>query len=256
MNNTNKPTTMNPTSATHQRRCFSLAICLLLGASIAEVQADSIFIPDFSFEDVDYADGTGAFDLVPGWTRTGGGGNASGVFDSTDTFFPGTSGAGNLPAPGHGQQTSFLHVADFGSVDWFSAASLGIIQPNTTYTLTVAIGVSLDFPVPVNAGQGSIFIRRSGFLQAAQTTFSPHTLTPGTFTDFTTTFTTGESGGFIGEPFSVGVGYGGPISSGIKADNVRLDATVVPEPTAAAFLLSSSLLLLRRRSGLASERNG
>jgi len=33
----------------------------------------------------------------------------------------------------------------------------------------------------------------------------------------------------------------------MQIDNVRLDATTVPEPTAAALLVSSSLLLLLRR---------
>ena len=74
-------------------------------------------------------------------------------------------------------------------------------------------------------------------------------LTPAGFNDYTATFTTGSSGGAIGQQLVAVLqsannpGFNNPIAF----DNVRLDATPVPEPAAWTLLAIGGLIMRRLR---------
>ena len=241
-----KNTTSRLTTALRKFHCISFLTCLLLGASTGRVEAVPIAVPNFSYENPVVADGTFTI-IVPDWTEVGSGSFQSGVYNSQDAQFGGASGTGNLPSPALGQQNLFLHTGGVGGVRRDSS-SIGFIQANSTYTLTVAVGVSLDFVNLPPLRQARISLFGNGTELPGFISVDPGTITPGTFVDYMATFTTGEVDPIIGQSLSVSLGYSSDGLSGVKVDNVRVDVTTVPEPTATLLLVSSSCLLgLRRR---------
>jgi hypothetical protein len=129
---------------------------------------------------------------------------------------------------------------------------VGTLQPNTSYTLTVALGWRND------QGGGSIVLGLvNGVSYDPTSSVSLSTSTPfvaslqGQFQDVSLTFTTGDtvSGDLTIYIQNVTNGTGtGPTA----IDNVRLDATPVPEPTIPLLLGISGVALMifrgRRRS--------
>jgi len=222
---------------------------LLLGFTQARVQAQTVFVPNSSFESPELADGTSIINSVPGWTFTGSGAFQTGILNHDDTAFLGVTG-GNLPAPALGPQSTYLHTGGAAGVS-IRTTPLTTILPNTTYTLTVAIGVRLDYPSGSGPGQGfanlSLYADGQPFNALSATDIVASTISRGTFVDFTTSFTTGASGPLIGQGLYPFIGYFHDGNAGVSVDNVRLDAIAIPEPTGAALILSASLLTMRRR---------
>ena len=188
----------------------------------------------------------------PAWAVTGVGSQQSGLWNAGNAQFAGASG-GNLPAPANGAQMVYMLVSA-GGVGWTNAVPLGLFQPSTTYTLTIAAGVRLDDATMGDAiSEGTIsFIANN--LNSVPTAISRlsinrNLIPAGTFADFTTSFTTPASGEFVGEAFKVQFGYAAGNASGIVFDNVRVDATAVPEPSAAllSFLSITGMLGCRFR---------
>ena len=222
---------------------------LVLGLAQSQVQAESVFVPNASFESPELAEGGVVINSVPGWTFTGSGAFQTGILNHDDAAFLGATG-GNLPAPALGPQSTFLHTGGAAGVS-IRTTPLTTILPNTTYTLTVAIGVRLDFPFAAGPGQGfanlSLYADGQPFNALSATDILVSTISRGTFVDFTTSFTTGASGPLIGQGLYPIIGYFHDGNAGVSVDNVRLDATAIPAPTALALLLSSSLLTIGRR---------
>jgi len=224
---------------------------LLLGLSQAQVQAAPIFVPNSSFESPILADGEVVF-LIPGWTYSGSGAHQAGVYNHIDASFLGATG-GNLPAPALGAQSAFLHTGGAAGVG-MRTMPLTTILPNTTYTLTAALGVRLDFPSGSGPGQGfaqlNFYADGQPFNAIVDLNINVSTIARGTFIDFSISFTTGATGGIIGQGLYPLIGYNHDGNAGVQVDNVRLDATAIPGPSAAAVLLSVSLLTMNRRRRL------
>jgi len=242
-------TLISPAPPIPNRKCLFFALVLTslpLGFTLPQVQASPIVVPNFSFESPDVADGLFSL-VIPDWSYMGSGAFQAGVYDHNDAGFPGATG-GNLPAPALGAQSAFLHTGGLGGVSMTTTSALTSILPETTYTLTVAIGVRLDFPAGPANGGGSLNLFANGVnVSGSELNFNVNTLPRGAFADYTISFTTGTSDFIIGQSLTPFIGIFFDGSSGINVDNVRLDATSVPEPTTVTLLLSASLLAMNRR---------
>ena len=137
------------------------------------------------------------------------------------------------------------------------SGNLGTFQPNTTYTLTVGLSHSYDWNPSdaMKAGIGFATGTTAGTVVASQLYSMRNDGTSGDlvtynqFTDKTFTLTTGPADAIIGQPLRVALVFehAGQYFRGARFDNVRLDATVVPEPTMVGVLAAGSILALRRR---------
>lgn len=244
----NSAVRVNDRTRTRASRRLALS-CLLFGLVGTGAGAAPISIPNFSFELPAQADGT-FIASATNWVETGSGAHEAGAFNPTNASFTGATGS-TLPGTAHGAQGAFLHAGGTAGVTLTTAASLGTIQANTTYTLTVALGSMTNFPATGQSiSQAAFTILGNGSaIPGGQFTLDARTIPVGTFTDYTIAFSTGATGPLIGQSLTVNVGYAADLDSAIVADNVRLDASPVPEPTAAVLLAASSIVMLRRRRG-------
>lgn len=249
----------------YKHACLAIAVgsMILPGAATAA----TVFITNHSFEtpDADVSDNAGrnesAFNsgtngaLITGWVvvhtagdTSGGGWDAYGVADATFN-------AGAPAAPFDGRQSAWVNLRDTGSGPTLergsayieSSATLGLIQANTLYTLDLAVG---------DRGNAGWNVRYDiGFLAngVALTGFTSITdiasLTPTAVPSFT--FNSQDNPGFVGQDLKIRIIMTNESTSGnfsqAAIDNVRLDATVIPEPSTALLGGLGMLALLRRR---------
>jgi hypothetical protein len=200
--------------------------------------AAPVTVPNFSFESPDAPDGTST-ETFTDWTVT--------IFRAGDAFV--FDPAGSPPANGDGAQYADLVTQGISGPSTFvtlvSAASLLTIEANTTYTLTIAVAQ----PSPAEH-QNSTYSLFAGSTSAASA-FTNNA--PATFTDFSTSFTTAPSGDpLVGQPLTVELRLSGSSGSGFSFgtlfDNVRVDATAAPEPSALLMGCTGLVALGMRRS--------
>ena len=257
-----RPTTaLMPTSARHPRHLLAVAAGGLLLLASVDLQATVILVPNFSFESPALADGGSTVVAPPSWVQSGAGAYQTGVFNPQNASFAGSSGAGNLPGSAQGQQGAYLLAGGIASVNLTSAASLGIIQANTTYTLTAAFGFRTDAFALMDPTRdiGSFYIGlgANGSATPGSGYLNGSLLPIGSFSDFTMSFTTGASGPLIGQNLTVTVGYLSATNPGnpsqIMVDNIRVDDSnsttpsgSVPDAGSTALLLAASSFALFR----------
>jgi len=202
-----------------------------------------VAVANGSFELPNLNDGafTGDFSTVPGWVGSGGANTfVTGIQDSNDVKYAGTTGDNPLPATGDGFQFAYVQG---GTQAITTTSDLGLVAPNTTYVLTVAVGDPLN--EPTNTAY-LLSLLDSGIAFASIT--APTALVNGDFVDATLIFTTGNT--VTGGSLAIRLGNGG--GSQVNFDNVRLAiavaAAAVPEPaTAALGLMGIAGLMMRRR---------
>lgn len=231
---------------------------LMLAAACISVQAAPVTILNYSFETPTVAS-DGTFVTAPGasganfnswgWVKTTGGGFQDfGVENQGSGAYTGAAGSGT-PLGADGINNCFLNQSiNGGVVNIFQ--DIGILLPDTTYTLTVAIGQRLDRVNGsatiglINTTSGNANPWGTGTLLGSTAGVSS---VAGSFQDFVVTFTTGSS---VSGDLYVGAQYLGNGTIQASVDNFRLDATPVPEPgtMTLAVLGGAGLLFWRRRS--------
>jgi hypothetical protein len=210
-------------------------LAVLLSANLigGKATASPVTIPDFSFElwtnaatGFGLQDGatTPGPDVGPDWRGAGNGG--INLVNPTNGQFAGTTGfPGTLPPTGDGSNYLFIGLGNDGHC-W---QTIGTLQSNIVYTLTVAVGNTLSN----DGGLGTISLVSGTFPGGKKLGSAPvdsTALTPGTFADSTLVFTTGQH---ASGPLTILLE--GTAGSGTQMiyDNVRLDATAAPAmPTA------------------------
>jgi hypothetical protein len=227
---------------------FGATMATELAATAA--QPTSINIPNASFENpTTPTGGDGA--PIPGWVFNSQSGNLYGTSLISNSFKAEGAASGNNYA--------FMLNDVAGDTDTItSAASLGIIAPETIYTLTVAIGNVGGSDSVSNHSPGNVsFSLLANGIAFATDTVPNGTVPDATFEDFNLTFQTPNASSIIGDNLTIQLASlptSGP-GSGPAFDNVTLDATnvaVAPEPSSWALLLVGMLtlaLLLRRKAG-------
>ena len=199
-----------------------------LGIACGTASAAPVTVPDFSFEDttniIFVGDTTAAPDVGPFWHASGNGG----VFiqDITNTLFT----TDTLPAPADGTNYITANINGHTARLW---QDIGPLQPNTIYTLTIAVGNSLNNLT----GQGSIgLVNGTGPFNPllGNTPVDSSPITAGTFTPVTFVYTNGyQASG------DLTILMEGDTGAQILFDNVRLDATPTPA-SATALPISAS----------------
>jgi hypothetical protein len=214
-------------------------------AGLSEVQfrdasVASPVVPNFSFEDPaqspgrNNSGGNGNTTAITGWTISG---NGAGV------FFPnGNGGLGNpLPAPADGSQYAFLETPNNNSpTSITTTAPVGTVAANTIYTLTTAIGHrNTSIRLPDNY---LIELLVDGIPVASNSLLNAHTnIQASSFMDLSASFTSPSSGSLVGGAMWIRLTHAtddGLFRQG-AFDNVRLTASVIPEPS--TFLIWSLL---------------
>ncbi|NNM85111.1 MAG: PEP-CTERM sorting domain-containing protein [Phycisphaerales bacterium] len=242
---------------------FGLAVASLAGVA----SATPVTILNPSFEAVAAGEpNDGSYSLAPhlnpnsiagtyngtfnswGYVETNGSGFQDfGIENPSSGEYTGAAGSGT-PSGADGANVAFLNQSITGGVcNIFQ--DVGVLQANTTYTLTVAIGQRLDRVNGavdiglINASSGQTNPWANGAILSSTTGVSS---VAGTFQDFTATFTTG--GTVTGDLF-IGAQYVGNGTVQGSVDNFRLNAAsvTVPEPASLGLLSLAGAGLLRRR---------
>ena len=235
---------------------FLLPIGAAIGLASSALAAP-ITVPNFSFEAPEAVDGDSVYPPT-GWTPGGSGYNQFGVTDFDNSSYHGSHGD-NAPLPGtaHGGQAASIGIQSLMSVGHLTSSSgLGLVADNTVYRLTVALGNALNFAHPDTS---TIQLLVDGAVVSSRS-MAATAIPDGTFTDFSTSFTTAavsdpRTGGMLA--IRLQVSSSNPsFETGdwhTDFDNVRLDATPVPEPStlllAAGALVGLGITRIRRRRG-------
>ena len=181
---------------------------------------EPVMVPNYSFEDPDVPDGSWTFQdtPVPGWSLAING-YSGGVFDPGDAQYAGANGNTTpLPESADSYQCTFINLP-FGGSGSITSATVATTEPDTLYSLTVAVGRRLD----IRVDDVTVALLVNG-QEAASNTISGQSLPNGTFTDLSTSFLSTTAG----EPLQVRLSYTRQETnpeSQVNFDNVRLSAT-------------------------------
>ncbi len=241
---------------------FRNTVCGWVGATLAAASlaaiapraasGSPIFVNNFSFETgispVDPGDeGTAA---AAGWSGSG----AVGIYDPTDLEFAGTTGnnvQGTLPNGGQDLVITTYYLPLGGPLGGSLEQTVALVAANTTYTLTVSVGTRLEtisggWSISLLAGVTTIG-SNTGNSGPAAGTFIDRVAVAGPF---------GPLDPKIGSPLIIRIsGFnvsGNTTTAQDQFDNVRLDATLVPEPASGMVLLAGAVSMgFTRRRGRA-----
>lgn len=228
--------------------------CAMVSFALATVaNAASVLIVNHSFESPTVADGSSSLAPKPSGTFNGWGYTMTvgssfqdfGIENPGGGQYTGAGGVGTASGA-DGTNTVFLNQGiNGGVINIFQ--NLGALQPDTTYTLTVAIGQRLDrvngnvLLGLLNAGAGETNPWANGTLLNSTSGVSS---VSGFFQDFTVSFTTGST---VSNDLYIGAQYTGNGTIQASLDNFRLDATTIPEPGGACLAVLGVAGILGRR---------
>lgn len=213
---------------------IALASSCLMIVPQGQVRAASIFIANHSFEvpiaplrgDGFYTDNSNPVP-ISNWYNAHAPGKDQGVLDPTKSQI----------ITGHDFFYGLQPVPDGNQVAYSNGGTIAqklsaVLQPNTRYTLSAYIGRRNALAFPANSIQ----------LIAGNTLVSSNSVTPaaGTFERVTVSYTSGDIGDpRIGKPLKI---YLASWGAQTNFDNVTLDASPIPEPSAILGLLGFGLL--------------
>ena len=227
-------------------------------ATNTKLEAASIAVPNYSFEDGGDPGDSGGISPIPSWSFTTSGNGRHSYVDPSSFYYAGADGnksalPGTADRGQHAQH--FVGINQPITESTLTSSALTTISLDTTYTLTVALGN--DF---VYLGSGTYVLQLLGNSTVyAGIVVGKSEISSGTFADFSTSFTTTSLDSRAGENLTVNlvsITDGQSHATRFDFDNVRLDATSIPEPSSAAFLIGGVALVaaLRRRKKISRTR--
>ena len=198
--------------------------------------ATPVPIADPSFENINVGGPGGTFigsagallGTAPNWDTSGNAGNGVQSVTNGDDYFD----ASTLPAPGDGTNYFYADMAVGESA--YCWQDIGPLLSNTTYTLTIAVGETLQ-GLPGTGFIGLVNGESPFQTLLASTPVDTTNYTPGTFADVTVVYTTGA---YVSGDLTILME--GTSGEQLAFDNVRLDAETPANPTALLPILSSA----------------
>ena len=195
-------------------------LAVIAGASVlgGTAQAEPVAVSNHSFENPALSSGGTAYVPLPGWNAFGGGYQQIYNQLSSDGFYM-QNGDGTLAGPGDGYQYFSVNGGAAGGPGGIDQ-DVGQLLPNTTYTLTVAVGWRNGIPNGISNIKLVNGTDNTG-TTLASTNVDITTLTQGNFTDVTLVYTTGPA---VAGDLTIVL----QSTTGVQAnfDNVRLDAQI------------------------------
>lgn len=240
-------------------RLLAAGVALSLSASGA--LAAPLTVDNFSFESPAIADGTATGTPPDSWgnglTPSSSG---SGAFNPQNDNFTGSTGdPGTTSIPGgQGHQVIYVNEGNPASsgMQQFAFQNLAdTVAANTTYTLTVAIGNSAAL-IDETFAIRLLATSPSASTVIAEAIGNANTYAPqGTFLDISAFSTVAITDALVGQGLQIQLVNTNSVdtvdSTGIQVtfDNVRLDASPIPEPASLGLLGLGAIGLLARRRG-------
>ncbi len=234
-------------SRLNPRRSFFCLVLLL--APVLTLSAESIVVPNFSFESpaqpnsANNNGGDGDTTTITSWTIAAPAGNTdNGVYHPSGGF----TSTNPLPAPADSNQLAYLVPGAGNTSSITTSASLGAVAANTLYTLTVALGNRSD-NLFFDTGTYTIDLLANG-VSIAEATQAGSTIAHGTFSDLSAAFTSPAAGPVVGESLTIRLSAtAGSSNDEAIFDNVRLTTTAVPEPAISTMILAGMAALAARK---------
>jgi hypothetical protein len=207
-------------------------------------QATPITLANSSFESDVVSDGASTT-AISGWKIMAPGNTYLQVYNPTSADFASAAGNGVLPSPATGSQCLF--DADTTSTDYVIESTPTTnweLAAGKTYTVTVTVGQGLQGTFH-GLTMGYFDATKGGGVPAVRTVLPSQAPMPGTFADFSYSFTpllTGKSPAHVGDELQVMFDMEGQS----YIDNVRIDdgSVPVPEPSTSALLTAGLIGLL------------
>ncbi len=235
-----------------------LASCLIWFGLGKVAHAAPITIDNFSFELPVLGDGDTTH-TVPGWTLVPTG---NPIYDSTLTDyevinptasqFTGAAMSGSLPAPAAGAQA--LTFRNTPSTSITNTGTLGNLEGNRRYTLTVAVGADKHFTF----GNYRIDLLAGGVLLAPTVT-DHQTPAANSFVDSVNQYVIAPNHPLVGSPLIIRLtgtsGSDATIPAAIYMDNVRLDATPITVPPFVLAITCPTNVTMQCASALPAAAN-
>jgi len=219
----------------------TLATLLALALLAASANAAAITVTNHGFEDPVYAPGVSGFNH-PGWTDLNGGNAGTGR--TTTAQYP-----SGIP---EGVNYAWFNQAK----DTLGQTLAATLQADTTYTLTVATGWRTDLPglgytnypgYRIELWAGGTMLGFDADTTRGGTGTGP---AAGTWKDVTVTYTS-PSSVTPSQALEIRLLAGNAVNGGTAIqtnyDNVRLDATPIPEPASLALMGLAGLMMVRRK---------
>ncbi|MEQ1861473.1 MAG: hypothetical protein ABMA13_16245 [Chthoniobacteraceae bacterium] len=210
--------------------------------------AAAVTVTNYSFQVPGFTTDGDNNGSVPGWTFEGVAGQSHfGITNPSGTNYSGTDGAdAPLPGTADGSQAAYLDKTSAANAYLHSDPVL-TIAADTRYTLTIAVGYRKGYSYALG---GAVGFESGGItIPSLGGRFFSTDLAVDTFVDFTATFTTAASGDpLVGQPlgirFTISNNGGTQFQGHLDFDNVRLDATPVPEQSALTLGVATGLILM------------
>lgn len=216
------------------RIAYSTLVLSALAVLAAPVWADPVEISNHSFEEPDLTAGGDTWsDANLDWGDDDGASN-----DQFTEFIPDFSADGEQHTGVNNSDTD-----ENGVIDPIMQDLAATYDPNTIYTLTVGVGNRDGFTSEGNESLLQLADASTGNILAEETV-DASMIAVGTFEDRSLVYTTGASGEPIGNNIRILLGVGDPAGGRAHFDNVRLDATVIPEPSSVALMILAGLGLI------------
>lgn len=240
---------------TVQILAVTVAVASLVGILETAAKAAPVAVRSHSFESP-FKDDTGGFAVhystpPTGWSKTSGSGTFGVVNPADRNMYANSddSGAnGGTLANMDGVQVGFVTGKQADPTVIEQTLFMYQVEDNTTYTATVAIGSRTAGTAWENGTHGYEFALVTDSGVVSSVTGSSADWDRGTFNDVSTSFDNVGST-HSGSPLTIRYTVLGDANGGnADFDNVRLDASIIPEPaTLALFGLGGLMVLLRRR---------